>query len=109
MLCDWNYDFIKVDWCGGDWLGLDVETRYTEISRMIHKLKPNTIYNICRWMFPGKWAVQVANSWRISGDISPSFESITHIIDLNADLWRYCEPDHYNDMDMLQVGARDEL
>lgn len=104
MLRDWDYDFIKVDWCGGDWLGLDVETRYTEISRMIHKLKPTTIFNICRWMFPGKWAVQVANSWRISGDISPSFESITQIIDLNADLWRFCGPNHYNDMDMLQVG-----
>ena len=50
------------------------------------------------------WAVHVANSWRISGDISPSFESIIHIIDLNADLWKYCEPGHYNDIDMLQVG-----
>ena len=29
MLVDWNYDFLKVDWCGGQWLGLDEETRYT--------------------------------------------------------------------------------
>jgi hypothetical protein len=46
----------------------------------------------------------VADSWRISGDISNKFESILKIIDLNADLWKYASAGHYNDMDMLQVG-----
>ena len=104
MLKDWNYDFIKVDWCGGDWLGLDEETRYTQIANVIKDIKPNTVYNICRWEFPGKWALQIADSWRISGDISNEFHSILHIIDLNADLWKYASPGHVNDMDMLQVG-----
>ena len=27
-----------------------------------------------------------------------------HIIDLNADLWKYASPGHVNDMDMLQIG-----
>ncbi|MBJ7879823.1 glycoside hydrolase family 27 protein [Gelidibacter salicanalis] len=104
MLNDWNYDFIKVDWCGGDWLGLDEETRYTQIANIIKEIKPNTVYNICRWEFPGEWALQIADSWRISGDISNEFSSILHIIDLNADLWKYASPGHVNDMDMLQVG-----
>ena len=104
MLKDWNYDFIKVDWCGGDWMGLDVETRYTQIANVIKEVKPSTVFNICRWEFPGKWAVQIADSWRISGDISNDFNSILHIIDLNADLWKYASPGHVNDMDMLQVG-----
>lgn len=104
MLKDWNYDFIKVDWCGGDWLGLDVETRYTQIANIIKEIKPNTVFNICRWQFPGTWALQIADSWRISGDISNEFNSILHIIDLNADLWKYASPGHVNDMDMLQVG-----
>ena len=104
MLKDWNYDFIKVDWCGGDWLGLDVETRYTQIANVINDINPNTVFNICRWEFPGKWALQIADSWRISGDISNEFSSIMHIIDLNADLWKYASPGHVNDMDMLQVG-----
>ena len=104
MLKDWNYDFIKVDWCGGDWLGLDVETRYTQIANVIKDINPNTVFNICRWEFPGKWALQIADSWRISGDISNEFSSIMHIIDLNADLWKYASPGHVNDMDMLQVG-----
>ncbi|MBN9382525.1 MAG: glycoside hydrolase family 27 protein [Chitinophagaceae bacterium] len=104
ILNKWGYDFIKVDWCGGDGLGLDEQVRYTEISNEIRRIKPSAVYNICRWQFPGKWATTVADSWRISGDISNKFESILHIIDLNADLWKYAGPGHVNDMDMLQVG-----
>lgn len=104
MLNDWNYDFIKVDWCGGDWLGLDEQTRYTQIANIIKEIKPETVFNICRWEFPGTWALQIADSWRISGDITNTFGSVMHIVDLNADLWKYASPGHVNDMDMLQVG-----
>lgn len=104
MLKEWNYDFIKIDWCGGEWLGLDEQTRYTEIGTLIRKIRPDVVYNICRWKFPGEWAIQVADSWRISGDIDNTFESILRIIDLNAPLWKYSSPGHVNDMDMLQVG-----
>lgn len=104
LLKEWNYDFIKVDWCGGEWLGLDEETRYTEIGKQIKAIKPETKYNICRWEFPGKWVTQIADSWRISGDINNKFESIVKIIDLNANLWMHASKGHYNDMDMLQVG-----
>lgn len=104
LLKEWSYDFIKIDWCGGDWLQLDEQTRYTEIGKIIREIRPDVVYNICRWKFPGKWALQVADSWRISGDISNNFKSIMHIVDLNADLWRYSGPGHVNDMDMLQIG-----
>lgn len=104
MLSEWKYDFIKVDWCGGQELELDEQIRYTEIGNIVREINPEVVYNVCRWEFPGKWVVPVADSWRISGDISEKFESILHIIDLNADLWRYSGPGHVNDMDMLQVG-----
>jgi hypothetical protein len=104
FLNEWGFDFIKVDWCGGEWLGLDDQTRYNEIGNIINELKPKAIYNVCRWQFPGKWITQVADSWRISGDIDNNFRSILAIIDLNADLWKYASLGHYNDMDMLQVG-----
>ena len=104
MLNHWNYDFIKVDWCGGRALNLDEQTRYTEIGSMIKMLNSNVGFNVCRWQFPGKWVTQVADSWRISGDIDNTFASILTIIDLNADLWPYSSLGHYNDMDMLQVG-----
>ena len=104
MLKDWNYDFIKVDWCGGEWLGLDEQTQYTKIGNLIRSIRPDVVYNVCRWQFPGKWVVPLADSWRISGDIANTFESVMHILDLNAGLWKYASPGHVNDMDMLQVG-----
>lgn len=104
FLGDWDFDFLKVDWCGGQVMDLDEETRYTLIGSLIDDIKPEAIYNVCRWEFPGKWVINTADSWRISGDINNTFESILHIIDLNADLWKYAGPGHVNDMDMLQVG-----
>lgn len=104
LLKEYDFDFIKVDWCGGEWLGLDEQLRFTEICKHIQAIKPKTIFNVCRWQFPGKWVTQIADSWRISGDISNDFNSILNIIDLNADLWIYASKGHYNDMDMLQVG-----
>ena len=44
----------------------------------------------------------LADSWRKSADITNTFESVMEIIDLNADLWPYGAPGHFNDMDMLQ-------
>ncbi len=104
FLKTWNYDFIKIDWCGGDWMELNEQSRFTTIADIIYEIKPNTQYNVCRWKFPGEWVTTIANSWRISGDISNNFDSILAIIDINADLWRYSSEGHYNDMDMLQVG-----
>ncbi|MFT4202434.1 MAG: glycoside hydrolase family 27 protein [Chitinophagaceae bacterium] len=104
FLKTWGYDFLKVDWCGGLAMKLDEQLRYTQIAEHMKKIKPEAILNICRWQFPGKWAPLVAGSWRISGDISNNFASILKIIDLNVDLWKYCTPGHFNDMDMLQVG-----
>ena len=103
-LKEWDYDFIKVDWCGGEWMGLDEEVQYTHIANLARSIKPSVVFNICRWQFPGIWATQVADSWRISGDIDNQFGSILAIIDINADLWKYASYGHYNDMDMLQVG-----
>ena len=111
-LNDWGYDFIKVDWCGGQKLGLDRQERYTEISKIIKDIEEssgkNKIFNVCCWEFPGKWVADVADSWRTGSDISPEFDSILYQIDKVAksetrSLELTC-PGHVNDLDMLQVG-----
>lgn len=104
FLKEWGYDFLKVDWCGGEKQKLDEETEYTKIIHAVKAINPNIVFNVCRWKFPGEWATKKADSWRISGDIREKFSSILNIIDLNADLYKYSSPGHYNDMDMLQVG-----
>ena len=104
FLVDWGYDFIKVDWCGGQRQGLSEQTQYTKISRIIRRLKPTAVYNVCRWQYPGDWVKDLADSWRISADIEPTFDSVMHIVDLCEPLWKHSGPGNFNDMDMLQVG-----
>jgi hypothetical protein len=101
---EWGYDFLKVDWCGGEKMKLDEETEYLKIINAVKVIDSNIVFNVCRWKFPGEWVIKKADSWRVSGDIMEKFSSILKIIDLNAELYKYASPGHYNDMDMLQVG-----
>ncbi|GAB6010970.1 glycoside hydrolase family 27 protein [Viscerimonas tarda] len=101
---EWGYDFLKVDWCGGERQKLDEQSEYTKIITAVKVLNPGIVFNICRWQFPGEWAIDKADSWRISSDIRAEFRSILKIIDLNTPLYKYASAGHYNDMDMLQVG-----
>ena len=108
LLIEEDFDFIKVDWCGGVRLGLDEEEQYTKIGKIIELLREekgrDLIYNICRWQFPGAWASQVADSWRTGADIAPDFASVIHQLDMIKPLARYCRPGHVNDLDMMQIG-----
>ncbi len=103
---EWGFDFIKIDYCGaGQELALEERKRYTEIRRAVDSVCPRKIaLNICRWAFPGTWAKGLADSWRISRDITPSWESVKHIVGKNLYLSAYAGGGHYNDMDMLEIG-----
>ena len=103
---DWGFDFMKIDYCGaGQELNLEEERRYTEIRQAIDECGCGHVsLNICRWAFPGTWAASLAQSWRISGDIAPNWNSVRHIIGKNLYLSAYARNGHYNDMDMLEVG-----
>ena len=102
----WGFDFIKIDYCGaGQQLDLDEEERYTAITDAIREVANHKVaLNICRWAYPGTWAKSIANSWRISADIYPAWESVKYIIDKNLYLSAYAGEGHYNDMDMLEIG-----
>lgn len=103
-----NFDYIKVDWCGGIFVGLDDKEQYTKIKKIIDDISERKgepiVYNVCRWQFPGKWVTEIADSWRTSADIQPNFESVLKQIDAVKPLARYCSPGHVNDLDMLQLG-----
>ena len=104
-LKEWNYDFIKIDYCGGRELGLDEEKRYSTICQAIANTgRTDVSINICRWAFPGTWAKRLARSWRISPDIRPRWNSVKGIIEKNLYLSAYATDGHYNDMDMLEIG-----
>lgn len=101
---DWGYDFIKVDYCGAAGMRLQEQPTYTAIGNAIKATGKKVSYNICRWAFPGIWCSQVADSWRISGDINISWGSLCYVIGKNRYLSAYCGGGHYNDMDMLEIG-----
>lgn len=101
----WGFDYIKVDYCGGQKQALDEQERYTAIKNAIIATGRKDIqYNVCRWEFPGTWVLPVANSWRISHDLFLRWSSVIEAIDKNTFLAAYASAGHYNDMDMLQVG-----
>ena len=106
-----GFDFIKVDFCGGsyyhneDHLVLDEQQRYTAIAQAIQNTgRTDVRMNACRWAYPGTWINDAAVSWRTTGDINSSWESVKGIIAENLYMSAYCYDGHYNDMDMLEVG-----
>lgn len=102
---EWDFDFIKIDYCGARDLKLDEQQRYMQIRTVIDSIasKPVEI-NICRWNYPGTWVDRAGESWRISADIRPVWSSIKYIVGKNLYLSAYASGGHYNDMDMLAVG-----
>src|SRR5208282_4772221 len=75
----WGFDYVKVDWCGGDKENLDPAVQYAEIARAIQRAEAITghhlYYSICNWgkQSPWTWAPGIggvqADIWRTSGDI----------------------------------------
>ncbi len=107
-----DFDFIKVDYCGGQKLKLDEQERYEVIRRAIDASgKKGVRLNICRWTFPGEWAARIAESWRATADIraawtvkNPGLAGVKTIIEETIPLAPFASLGHYNDMDMLEVG-----
>ena len=103
-----GFDFLKVDWCGALREGVDEREEYTLIADIVEKIRRKTgkkiVYNICRKVFPGEWAVGIADSWRTAADIRPEFDSVVHQIDNIKPLRKFCAPGHVNDLDMMQIG-----
>ena len=107
-----GFDFIKVDFCGGDPihnnenLKLDEKARYEAIAKAIRNTgRTDVRMNACRWAYPGTWVDGAAFSWRTTGDIYASWESVRGILAENLYMSAYCSRGHYNDMDMLEVGV----
>ena len=99
-----EFDFIKVDYCGGNHAGLNEQEQYTAIHNAIVNTGKDVRYNLCRWAYPGTWCHDISTSWRTTGDIQDSWESVKGIINENLYLSAYCYDGCYNDMDMLEVG-----
>jgi hypothetical protein len=110
----WGFDFVKVDWCGGDAEGLDARSAYQSISDSITRASAQTgrpmVLSVCNWgkQNPWDWAPGMSTMWRTSGDIiffgeSPSMDRMLANFDAAAHPSAQ-SAGHYNDPDMMIVG-----
>ncbi|WP_416981960.1 ricin-type beta-trefoil lectin domain protein [Streptomyces sp. T028] len=110
----WGFDFVKVDWCGGDAEGLDAATTYTAISSAVAKATATTgrplTLSICNWGYQNtwNWAPGLAPMYRTSTDIiyygnSPSMTNLLSNFDQGLHPLAQ-HTGYYNDPDMLMVG-----
>ena len=126
QFAEWGFDYVKVDWCGGDHENLDPAVQYAEIAHAIHRAEKisghRLYYSICNWgsKSPWTWAPGIggvaADIWRTSGDIVAPIvansknadrkASIKGVLD-NFDQGIHPFAQHtgfYNDPDMMMVG-----
>jgi len=112
---EWGIDYLKYDWCETN--GLKAEGAYLTMREALRKAGRPVLFSLCEWgdNQPWTWAKDVGHSWRTTGDIHPCFDCIedhgtwkswgvTYILDKQDGLRKYAGPDHWNDMDMLEVG-----
>jgi len=122
----WGFDYVKVDWCGGDKENLDPAVQYAEIARAIAKAEKatgNRLYlSLCEWgkQSPWTWAPHVggapADIWRTSGDIVDPIVAGREHADRKAGFGKmlgnfdqgiHPAAEHtgfYNDPDMMVIG-----
>jgi alpha-galactosidase len=112
---EWGIDYLKYDWCNVD--GLKAEGAYLTMREALRKAGRPVLFSLCEWgdNQPWNWAKDVGHSWRTTGDIYPCFDcvedhgtwkswGVTYILDKQDGLRKFAGPDHWNDMDMLEVG-----
>lgn len=100
----WEIDYLKYDNCNNQ--NISPRKRYPKMSKALRKSGRAIFYSLCEWgdQDPATWARSVGNSWRTTGDIQDTWESMTTLADLNDKWAAYAGPGGWNDPDMLEVG-----
>lgn len=101
---EWKVDYLKYDNCNSN--NTRPEIRYPLMRDALNKTNQPIFYSMCEWGVdnPATWASSVGNSWRTTGDISDSWDSMIHIADANNKWADMAGPGGWNDPDMLEVG-----
>jgi alpha-galactosidase len=111
----WGFDYIKYDWCSYS----DVEPArertplpglkkpYVLMRAALDKLDRDFVYSLCQygWGNVWEWGDEVGgNLWRVTGDITDTWPSMSGIGFQQTGHEKYAGPGHWNDTDMLVVG-----
>jgi len=96
----WGFDYLKYDWFPNEVLSTErMRNALATCGRdMIYSLSNRAPFELA-----SEWA-RLANSWRTTGDIIDTWESVSGI-GFQQDKWsQYTGPGHWSDPDMLVVG-----
>jgi alpha-galactosidase len=91
---------------GYNWGTSNTAKRYGAMRDAILKTGRPMLFSLCNWggEHVWEWGKSVGHSWRISGDVYPSWNRITAIANWNAFILQYTNFWGHNDADMLEVG-----
>ena len=114
----WGVDYLKFDWCNTT--TQDAKAAYALMRKALDASGRPIVLSICEWGShqPWLWGKEVGgNLWRTTGDIQDRWEGkkewhpgaccnygVLAILDLEAEIYSYAGPGHWNDPDMLEVG-----
>ncbi|KAF2725802.1 glycoside hydrolase family 27 protein [Polychaeton citri CBS 116435] len=128
----WGVDWLKYDNCFNDGQSGNANisfNRYERMSDALNATGRQIIYNMCNWGqdHPWDWAYLIANSWRVTGDITDSWDrpdprcpcsdeqgidcpfpgfhcSVMNILNKVVSFIHRSQPGGWNDLDALEVG-----
>ncbi len=108
----WGMDYLKYDWCSYYSIAPDpsheqMKKPYLEMRHALRKTNRDIHYSLCQYGMGEvwKWGSEVdGNSWRTTGDIEDTWESMSTIGFGQAKCSPWAKPGRWNDPDMLVVG-----
>ena len=129
----WGFDYLKYDWCSyspnleslrgstnfnpqsvrsfsGGRAGNNraaLMAPYKLMQEALLKQPRDIIYSLCQYGMGNvwEWGTEIGgNSWRTTGDITDTWNSMANIGFRQAGKEQYAGPGHFNDPDMLVVG-----
>ena len=108
----WGIDYLKYDWCSYYEVAPDptpeqMKYPYRLMKKAIRAVNRDIHYSLCQYGMGEvwTWGAQVdGNSWRTTGDIEDTWESLSTIGFSQEKCSPYSAPGRWNDPDMLVVG-----
>jgi alpha-galactosidase len=112
---NWGFDYLKYDWCSYTQIEplaarapLPALKKPYEVMRAaLDKVDRDVVFSLCQygWGDVWEWGKDVGgNLWRVTGDITDTWVSMSSIAFQQTGHEKYAGPGHWNDTDMLVVG-----
>jgi alpha-galactosidase len=108
----WGFDYLKYDWCSYSEIAPqptldDRKKPYRVMQAALEKLDRDVVYSLCQYGAGSvwEWGAEVGgNLWRVTGDITDTWPSMTGIGFSQTGHEKFTGPGRWNDTDMLVVG-----